>query len=185
MKKIFIVLLVIGLLGALITNDNLIHFFQKIKTKQLQKNEYFKKLSLKYYGSPNYGKELALINQTLKLNTISSEEEMIIPSLDALIQFYETYDISLTTQEVLSNQNAELSPQNLIQRKLFKSSIVPPFVGVIIILAITIGYILGRKRSKRELKLNFHNMNKPSGEMENDLATIQNKDEILIDYKEM
>ena len=189
MKKFLVILLIIISFSAIITNDNLNSFFSKKKSDLIQRDKYFHKLSFKYYGTPKYNKELALINQAVILNSDLdlNENNLIIPSFDALIHLYETYDMSLANNIVQKVPNNKLSAKNSIKIKLFESSMAPPFVGIVIILAVVLGYILGRKRSKREIRLANLSLNpnkKTNNKNEKDLVTVQNKDELLINFRE-
>ena len=73
--------------------------------------------------------------------------------------------------------------------QLFESSIMPPLIGVIIILAMAIGYLLGKRRTKKEIaeltKLNFKQQENFDAEDEIDLRNIKNKDELLLKFKEL
>ena len=183
MKKYLTLLLINSLLVALILNNNFLDLFNKINNPQSQSKEYFKKLSLRYYGTDKYGKELAIVNQKVCLKSI--KDDIIIPSVDALLNIYETYDMAVgnnITKELFPEND---SAQNQITIKLLESSILPPFIGLIIIMAMVAGYFIGRKRSKNDLTKLIFNQKKNSGlDDEKNLINVQNKDEFLINFKQ-
>ncbi|HEX9973367.1 MAG TPA: hypothetical protein VGD14_14940 [bacterium] len=89
MKKI-IVVAIIGILICAVFHQTLIssirdNFISKPSPYYQQRLEYFKKLSIEYYGVPDYGAELDLINSAVhltKLNTAASD--LIIPGFEAI-----------------------------------------------------------------------------------------------------
>lgn len=89
MKKFFIILVLAA--GIFITfNQNVISWVKSNFTSNLtpyyqQRLEFFEELSREYYGVPDYGKELAVVNRSFVITEISTDRsELIIPSRDAI-----------------------------------------------------------------------------------------------------
>ena len=85
MKKAILILVILGLV-LLLTSEQNLTFCKKVigmdlNTEQIEREKFFKELSLDYYGSSEYWEELALVNKTWMLK---SEQDLIIPSLKAV-----------------------------------------------------------------------------------------------------
>lgn len=85
MKKVILILIILGLF-LLLTSEQNLSFCKKVigmdlNTEQVERENFFKELSFDYYGSSDYWEELALVNKTWMLQ---SEKDLIIPSLKAV-----------------------------------------------------------------------------------------------------
>ncbi len=89
MKKI-IVVAIIGILICAVFHQTLIssirdNFASKPSPYYQQRQEIFKKLSIEYYGVPDYGAELDLINSAAHLTKFTTDAcDLIIPDLEAI-----------------------------------------------------------------------------------------------------
>ena len=107
MKKI-IVVAIIGILLCAVFHQTLIssirdNLISKPSPDYQQRQEFFKKLSIEYYGVPAYGAELDLINSAVQLtefNTAASD--LIIPCFEAIQRLQQRQ--TLTFAEINSNR---------------------------------------------------------------------------------
>lgn len=85
-KKVFFIILVITLIlvvgGGVFSGG----FRQSSTLDYLTKEELFKKLSIEYYGVPDFAKELELVNRSLKIKSprAITNTDLIIPSYNAI-----------------------------------------------------------------------------------------------------
>lgn len=92
MKKIRIAAL-IGILLCAVFHQTLVssirdNFISKPSPHYQQRQEFFKKLSTEYYGVPDFGVELDLINSAVQLTKQNTaESDLIIPGLESVQQF--------------------------------------------------------------------------------------------------
>lgn len=109
MKKLILVLILFGLF-ILLTSEKNVVFCKKVfgfdyNSAEIETNNAFKQLSINYYGSPDYWQELALVNTW----TLSSEQELLIPSLKAVQRLkqkqsiYEIDDMYIEDARLLTN----------------------------------------------------------------------------------
>lgn len=88
MKKFLLVVLIIsGVIGGL-TQDSILWsyrlFLDQPIIHNLEKGEYLSQLSIKYYGSPDYWRALALINRAPNPDLVHPKESIIIPDLESV-----------------------------------------------------------------------------------------------------
>lgn len=89
MKKI-IVIAMIGLLVCAVFHQTLIssiqeNFMSKPASDAQQRQEFFNKLSIHYYGVPDYGAELDLVNSAVPLAQLKAPDaDLIIPNVEAM-----------------------------------------------------------------------------------------------------
>lgn len=188
MKKLCALIFIVGLFAALITNDYWLSLFSKMNRTRTTGGDFFRDLSLGYYGTPEYSDELALVNQAVIRNSYLDDHGLIIPSLDAIRRLYETYDFSLAQQIIPQIMGQETN--SIFKRyhpiKVFQSSISLPLIGIGFIVAIIIGYLLGKRQNKRELRIAQLNLlPKPDKKRNrgNRLDSIRNNDELLVHFE--
>jgi len=104
MKKIvMIVVLVTGLF--LTFNKKVIswvetNFVSKPTPYYQQRQQFFEKLSIEYYGVSDYGEELEVINRTFQTTESDVEQvDLIIPSLDAINRLKQRRTIALVEND--------------------------------------------------------------------------------------
>jgi len=66
----------------------------KPTTHKIAKGEYLTKISLKYYGTAKYWRELALINRAPDSDLVFPDEEIFIPSQEVIEQLYRARSLS-------------------------------------------------------------------------------------------
>ena len=59
-------------------------FVNEPRKHVIQEGEYFSKLSLQYYGTATYWRELALVNRAPNSDLVFPGERIIVPSLDGV-----------------------------------------------------------------------------------------------------
>ncbi|MFZ5517408.1 MAG: LysM peptidoglycan-binding domain-containing protein [Candidatus Zhuqueibacterota bacterium] len=93
MKKIIFVLVVL-LLVIGYTHDQFLWckklFSNDPQTHTIQKGEYLSAIAKKYYGDPDYWRELALINRAPNSNLVFPGEEVIVPRLSVIKEIRRT-----------------------------------------------------------------------------------------------
>jgi len=92
-----------------------------IDEQSIQTDDYFKKLSMNYYGTTNYYKELSLVNNSL--NNFS-EDELIIPSREAIDRLQNNQNFTVTNFDLLNSNAATAakeiySPPNNVEKESF------------------------------------------------------------------
>ena len=124
MKRFVLLFLMISLFLAFASNGKIKDYLKQYKIDQVQRSEFFNNLSQKYYGTPKFGNELAIINQKLELKQDTAEYEIIVPSIKSVKRLYENYDISLA-DEIIQNLNSEKNGRDYLrgQIQLFQSSV--------------------------------------------------------------
>ena len=94
MKKLFILVLVAGLLIVGYTNGVFLYAKKLISneptTHTIQKGEYLSKIALKYYGRADYWRELALINRAPNSDLVFVDEEIVIPRIEVIEKIRKT-----------------------------------------------------------------------------------------------
>jgi hypothetical protein len=92
MKKILVVA-IIGILLCAVFHQTLVssirdNFISKPSPYYQQRQEFFKKLSIEYYGVPDYSAELDLINSAVLLSKQNTaESDLIIPDIESVQRF--------------------------------------------------------------------------------------------------
>lgn len=98
MKKALILLGVAALILAFVMPDAFVWsskiFLSKPTTHNIQKGEYLSKISLKYYGTAKYWRELALINRAPDSDLVFPDEEIFIPSQEVIEQLHRARSLS-------------------------------------------------------------------------------------------
>ena len=88
MKRFIFRILLIALIVCGSTQDSFLWsyrlFLDSPTVHNVSKGEYLSKLSLKYYGTPDYWRELALINRAPNPDLVYPEEGILIPDLEAV-----------------------------------------------------------------------------------------------------
>ena len=108
--KLLTVFLMIALLFSFFSNDKLGSSFLKDYLNRVERNEYFRVLSLKYYGTTQYYKELALINQVAKFDQNVSESDFIIPTQESIIRLHENFDMALADSMLQLDDDEKSNP---------------------------------------------------------------------------
>ncbi len=143
MKKIFNGLLILGFALALFTNDHFLNLFHK---NHQDVNEFYADLSARYYGTPVYGKSLAIINQAAVFQKGMTHSELIVPSREAIIRLYEHYNMT-NANRILTNAGLmENKLQRLERHGIQKSVVFFPIGGVLLFAAGVFGYKLSHKK---------------------------------------
>jgi len=109
MKKKFILLFVIVLLVIGYTHDQFLWckklLFSEPQTHTIQKGEYLSAIAKKYYGNPDYWKELALINRAPNSNLVFPGEEIIVPRLSVVKEIRRTRWMSKVNSFINDEKN--------------------------------------------------------------------------------
>jgi len=143
-KKFLLVLLIASVLVVLLTSNRVINMFNNSSNQQINRSDYFKKLSLKYYDSDQFGKRLAFINQ----NVVHEDDALIIPTEASLIRMTGAFDLYAMDQKS-PIEKANRFSQKSITIAFLEGSIIPPIAGLLILLAVVIGYIWGHNRAAK------------------------------------
>lgn len=181
MKKFLVTVLLILVLFVLF-NQNMVTwvkstFASSQSSTAQQRLEFFEKLSREYYGIPDYGRELDMVNGSVAIDRLSSDlTELIIPSLEAVTRLKERQ--TLAAIENQSRARASFVKEAATQRKSqevepSKSSMLFLVIGIIVISAIIslLSYLKFRSRTRRSDLLKF-----------SDDESIMMDDSILIDF---
>lgn len=119
MKKKMLILLVVVLLVVGYTHDQFLWctklFSSDPQTHKIEKGEYLSAIAKKYYGNPDYWKELALINRSPNSNLVFPGEEIIVPRLSVIKEIRRT--------RWMSKVNSLISSENNILARLDKSEV--------------------------------------------------------------
>ena len=146
---------------------------------RIQRKAFFEQLSVKYYGSPKYYRQLDAVNQKLKFSQLQKHTDIIVPTLNAIQKSY--YRNLPQTQR---NTKEDTRKQGTIYYiSPFYSSLAHTYIGIIFIIALALGFLLGRlkirKGNNRNNILSF--LNKKTED--DDIEVVSNRDEFLINYK--
>jgi hypothetical protein len=126
MKRVLVFLIVLfaAVLG-IFSQDQLLWctrlFTNEPRIHTIQKGQSLSKLSEQYYGTPDYWKELALINRAPNPNKVYPGEDVIIPSQEAVAKIRNTKHLSrvngiVTGQENWISQNMTKSVSKLADK---------------------------------------------------------------------
>lgn len=96
MKKMIVYLAAVALFVGGITRESFLWrlFLDQPFVHNIEEGEYLSKLSVKYYGTPDYWKELALINRAPDPNLVYPEENILIPDIESIRQLHEAKSIT-------------------------------------------------------------------------------------------
>ncbi len=146
---------------------------------RIQRKAFFEQLSVKYYGTPNYYRQLDAVNRKLNFNQLHKHTDIIVPTLNAIQKSY--YKNSRQTQR---NMKKDDDHQSTIWRTSpFYSSLAHTYIGIIFVVALALGFLLGRikirKNDDSNNVLSYFNKKKDN----DDVEIIRNRDEFLIHYK--
>ena len=156
MKKIIIIFIVLGLF-LLITSEKNLKFCKKVfgvksNSQKIQTDDYFKKLSINYYGTPIYAEELSLVNNS---NSHSSDGDFIIPTFQAINKLKQERSFSIAHE--MANRQQEIVDSgrdiNLEDKDIENSSIIPIllFGGIFSIVLTLISFYLHRHKKTNAL----------------------------------
>ena len=178
MKKLIIILLVVGLIIVGYSYDQFV-WCKKILTNEttthtIQKGEYLSEIALKHYGKADYWRELALVNRAPDCDAVFPGEEILIPSLDVIKKIRRTKWLSrvngyLSGQEILSLikeqpvQSTVVEPKqlpaatagNAESKEPAKSSslfMILAIVGLVLAASVA-GFIFYRKKKEEEITI--------------------------------
>ena len=123
MKKLLIISICVGLFLLFTSEKNLMLCKKmvgiKINTEEVRIDEYFKNLSENYYGTPSFSEQLLLVNNGM---SNLSEEELIIPSLEAMnrLKNNQHFSIIKDTGHSLNKAKTEIDTQkNSVKKSSF------------------------------------------------------------------
>lgn len=98
MKRAILLLVGVALILVLIMPDGLVWsnktYLSKPTVHKITKGEYLSKISLQYYGTAKYWRELALINRAPESDLVFPEEELFIPSRKVIEQLHKARSFS-------------------------------------------------------------------------------------------
>jgi hypothetical protein len=187
MKKVLMITVLIA--GIFLTfNHNVVswvktNFGSNQKPYYQQRLEFFEKLSREYYGIADYGKELEVVNRSIKITDMSTDRtELIIPSLDAVTRLkerqslaaFESYPGTKIERSASTFSSQGISAEQVSEKiEQSKSSMLLSVVGIILISAAIslFSYFKYRSKTKRNALLKL-----PDNE------TIITDDSILLDF---
>jgi len=116
-KSIFVLVVLLLVIGY--THDQFVWckklFSNEPQTHTIQKGEYLSAIAKKYYGDPDYWRELALINRAPNSNLVFPGEEVIVPRLSVIKEIRRT--------RYLSKVNAFIQDESNILARLDKQDI--------------------------------------------------------------
>jgi len=174
-KKIIIFFVVVGIS---LLSYNYFSIFRMSQTPGNQQSLYFEKLAFKYYGDRTYGRYLQQLNQNANLETLVSEQQLIVPEKWAMIRFYSENRVSLP-----SNTNVIDFPSDSV----FRSSMFHPAIGIVVIVALIIGFLMGRntqgvffKKRKSDSRISSRNSEFITDVKE--ISSYKTRDEFIIAY---
>ncbi len=162
MKKVLMITVLIA--GIFLTfNHNVVswvksNFASNQKPYYQQRLEFFEKLSREYYGIADYGKELEVVNRSIKITDMSTDRtELIIPSLDAVTRLKERQ--SLTAIENHPGMRIKKSASHFSNQRIgagqvsekveqSKSSMLVSVIGIILISTVISLFAFFKYRSK-------------------------------------
>lgn len=171
MKKNIVIGLLIVVIFILLS-QNLVSWVKSIsassRNPSYQKRlEFFQKLSLKYYGTSDYGKELETVNSSVKITNLSTHlTELIIPSQDAVSRLKERQTLASTENQprtrlampIVSSSVKEVSTKQTSKEvEHSKSSMLLFVIGLILISAVIslVSYFKYRNRAKNSDLIKF------------------------------
>ncbi|MCH8126630.1 hypothetical protein IIC38_11800 [candidate division KSB1 bacterium] len=117
MKKVMLVVSVVSLVIFGLTQDSILWSFRLFLDEPIvhnvEKGEYLSQLSIKYYGTPDYWKELALINRAPNPNLVHPNENIIIPDLESIKQLHKAKTITKVNKLVRNLENVMIHPKKV------------------------------------------------------------------------
>lgn len=102
MRKLIVYLFAVVLLVGTLTRDSFLWklFLEQPLVHNIEKGEFLSKLSIKYYGAPDYWKELALINRAPDPNLVYPEESILIPDFESIKRLHDAKSITKVNELV-------------------------------------------------------------------------------------
>ncbi len=118
MKKIFIIFIVMTLIILSFSHDQFLWckklMFGEPASYTIQKGEYLSQIAQKYYGDPDYWRELALINRAPNSNLVFPGEKIIVPSKEVIEKVRKTRWLSRVNEYI--NGEEEILAQATIPK---------------------------------------------------------------------
>jgi len=146
MKRSLIILFIIVGLVSLLKTDAVTTLRESVladhRPETLQRQELFNKLSLRYYGTEQYGTALNLVNNHYDVAKFSSDEaNIIVPSLDAIQRLHQkqtVLDIEEASNHVAAKSASERNqddgkPIQVAKADVEKSSVLLAVIGLFLI----------------------------------------------------
>ncbi len=191
MKRTFIILTVLIIVVFAFKNTVIEavqeNIFGEQKPYQVKRQEFFDRLSLRYYGTSEYGEALNLVNNDYRINEFhTNETNVMIPSLDAIQRLHQKQTllvIEAMTEKVAasakSNRNSGESLEDVDMRTskddMMKSSMLYFFAAFFLISGVFT--LLGFCKFQKHIK------NKRSGWFpDEDDEPVITDDSILLDF---
>lgn len=94
MKRTFVIIVILAIALVAVKSEVIRvaknSFSSDQKPYQVKRQEFFDKLSLRYYGTEKYGEALNLVNNHYQINDFSTDEaNVMIPSLEAIQRLHQ------------------------------------------------------------------------------------------------
>ena len=126
MKRTFVLIIILALLFVAFKSDVIqiikTSFLDEQRPYQVQRQEFFEKLSLRYYGTEKYGEALNLVNNHFQIADFSTDEaNVMIPSLDAIQRLHQKQTllvIETMPEEVTANSIRERTVEDKKESKV-------------------------------------------------------------------
>ncbi|MBN1155505.1 hypothetical protein JXB12_11360 [candidate division KSB1 bacterium] len=148
MKKYWIVPLFFVLALSLATNVYVIDFVKDTFTSDRSGDDFFARLSMKYYGTADYSTELAIVNQAINYDKgVPDETALIVPTERALIELYNCYDMvkgrEIAQRVIQESRNAR--PASEHRSAFLGGNMFSPILGLVLASALALGFFIGKK----------------------------------------